>query len=68
MSAATETSMLSCCVCCQAIPVDAALTAEGADYVAYFCGLSCYQRFVTRSANVSETPRPDVDGAISAGP
>ena len=30
----------SCCVCCKEIPLDAAFTPEGAEYVEHFCGLS----------------------------
>ncbi len=33
----------SCCVCCKEIPLDAAFTPEGAEYVEHFCGLECYQ-------------------------
>lgn len=28
----------SCCVCCKEIPLDAAFTPEGAEYVEHFCG------------------------------
>lgn len=68
MNNATDTNELSCCECCKAIPVDAAFTAEGVDYVAHFCGLSCYQRFVARSANVGENPGSDADRLKAAGP
>ena len=37
----------ACCVCCKEIPLDAAFTPEGAEYVEHFCGLECYQRFHT---------------------
>ncbi len=40
----------SCCVCCKEIPLDAAFTPEGAEYVEHFCGLECYQRFAERIA------------------
>lgn len=30
------------------IPLDAAFTPEGAEYVEHFCGLECYQRFGRR--------------------
>lgn len=39
----------SCCVCCRDIPLDAAFTPEGAEYVEHFCGLECYQRFQARA-------------------
>lgn len=45
----------SCCVCCKEIPLDAAFTPEGAEYVEHFCGLECYQRFQARSKAVTET-------------
>lgn len=51
---------ISCCKCCREIPLDAALTAEGAEYVEYFCGLECYQQFLMlaaeRERNISARP------------
>lgn len=40
---------VACCVCCKEIPLDAAFTPEGAEYVEHFCGLECYQRFEARA-------------------
>lgn len=40
---------VACCVCCKEIPLDAAFTPEGAEYVEHFCGLECYQRFQARA-------------------
>ena len=45
----------SCCVCCKEIPLDAAFTPEGAEYVEHFCGLECYQRFQARAKTGNET-------------
>jgi hypothetical protein len=42
---ASDSTTTSCCVCCKEIPLDAAFTPEGAEYVEHFCGLECYQRF-----------------------
>lgn len=42
---ANDPTATSCCVCCKEIPLDAAFTPEGAEYVEHFCGLECYQRF-----------------------
>ncbi|HCL9452788.1 DUF3330 domain-containing protein, partial [Pseudomonas aeruginosa] len=42
-------------VCCKEIPLDAAFTPEGAEYVEHFCGLECYQRFQARAKTGSET-------------
>lgn len=44
-----------CCVCCKEIPLDAAFTPEGAEYVEHFCGLECYQRFQARAGAATET-------------
>lgn len=45
----------ACCVCCKEIPLDAAFTPEGAEYVEHFCGLECYQRFQARAKVAAET-------------
>ncbi len=34
-----------CEECCAEIPLSAAITAEGADYVHYFCGQACYEKW-----------------------
>jgi EAL domain-containing protein (putative c-di-GMP-specific phosphodiesterase class I) len=47
-------AVTSCCVCCKEIPLDAAFTPEGAEYVEHFCGLECYQRFQARAAAGNE--------------
>ncbi|MDW2052640.1 DUF3330 domain-containing protein, partial [Vibrio sp. 977] len=46
---ANDPTATSCCVCCKEIPLDAAFTPEGAEYVEHFCGLECYQRFQARA-------------------
>ncbi len=46
---------IACCVCCKEIPLDAAFTPEGAEYVEHFCGLECYQRFQARAKVAAET-------------
>jgi EAL domain-containing protein (putative c-di-GMP-specific phosphodiesterase class I)/DNA invertase Pin-like site-specific DNA recombinase len=38
---ASDSTTTSCCVCCKEIPLDAAFTPEGAEYVEHFCGLEC---------------------------
>ena len=47
----------ACCVCCKEIPLDAAFTPEGAEYVEHFCGLECYQRF-QREPRARPNPAP----------
>ncbi len=50
-NAPNTASCTTCCVCCKEIPLDAAFTPEGAEYVEHFCGLDCYERF-------GHAPRP----------
>ncbi len=45
----TDQATVACCVCCKEIPLDAAFTPDGAEYVEHFCGLECYQRFQARA-------------------
>lgn len=37
-NAPNTASCTTCCVCCKEIPLDAAFTPEGAEYVEHFCG------------------------------
>lgn len=48
--------IVDCCVCCKEIPLDAAFTPEGAEYVEHFCGLECYQRFQARAWGCEREP------------
>lgn len=42
-----------CDVCHQVIPLSEALVAEATDYVAFFCGLDCYDRWRGRGTRRS---------------
>ncbi len=52
---ANDPTATSCCVCCKEIPLDAAFTPEGAEYVEHFCGLECYRHFQARAKTGNET-------------
>lgn len=39
---------ISCSMCLKEIPLSAALTPQGADYVGHFCGIECYDEFAGR--------------------
>jgi hypothetical protein len=39
-----------CSVCHSEIPLSTAAWREGSDYVAYFCGLECYERWALSPA------------------
>ncbi len=43
------------CVCRREIPLDAAFTPKGAEYVEHFCGLHCYERFLARAHAATES-------------
>ncbi len=36
---------VSCEICLKEIPKSEAKTAEGSDYVLYYCGLDCYEKW-----------------------
>ncbi|KPV40077.1 hypothetical protein AN478_07925 [Thiohalorhabdus denitrificans] len=40
-----EPAKVSCEVCMAEVPHDDAKSMEGSDYVLYFCGLDCYDRW-----------------------
>lgn len=41
--------IVSCDVCRKEVPLSAAFTPEGAEYVEHFCGIECYQQFVAEA-------------------
>ena len=45
---------VSCEVCLKEVPKSEAAMAEARDYVAYFCGLECYQKWIDQRA--AQTP------------
>jgi hypothetical protein len=46
---------VACSVCRQQVPMSEAMNAEASDYVAHFCGLDCFQRWLA----ASRTPGDD---------
>ena len=49
---------VSCSMCRKEIPLSAALTPQGSDYVGYFCGIECYDQFVEqKKSGKPEKPR-----------
>lgn len=41
-----ETEIIECSECLKEIPASEAKSAEGIDYVAHFCGLECYDKWI----------------------
>lgn len=40
-----DVELIACEVCMKELPKSEALVAEATDYVVYFCGLDCYERW-----------------------
>jgi hypothetical protein len=53
-----EPQKVECEVCLKEIPGSEARSAEAVGYVAYFCGLDCYERW---KAGARGESRPDED-------
>ncbi|MDA9271946.1 DUF3330 domain-containing protein [bacterium] len=47
-------NLCDCKTCCLKIPKSAAMTDEGADYVWYFCGINCYEKWLNKQNNSSD--------------
>jgi hypothetical protein len=41
--------MISCDACRKEVPLSAAFTPEGAEYIGHYCGIECYQEFVAEA-------------------
>lgn len=41
----SEDKKISCKICLKEVPLSEAKSAEAVDYVAYFCGLDCYNEW-----------------------
>lgn len=48
---------VSCEICLKEVPRSAAVMAEVREYVAYFCGLECYEKWVEQRAG-EPSPQP----------
>jgi len=51
-----QTPLLSCKVCLKEIPASESQSAEAEDYVLYFCGIECYDRWHRQDADSDPTP------------
>lgn len=41
-----ETETIECSQCLKEVPASEAKNVEGVDYVAHFCGLECYDKWI----------------------
>jgi hypothetical protein len=51
-----EPAHVACEVCLKEIPRSEAAMAEARDYVAYFCGLDCYEKWKSGRAGAQAAP------------
>lgn len=52
-----ECAHVACEVCLKEVPKSEAVIPEAADYVAYFCGLECYQQWRRLSGGSAAQPQ-----------
>ncbi len=49
-----EPDRVACEVCLKEIPISEAKSAEAVDYVQYFCGLECYDKWKKQGGKAGE--------------
>ncbi|MCU0813788.1 MAG: DUF3330 domain-containing protein [Burkholderiaceae bacterium] len=52
-----DAQRVACEVCLKEVPKSEATVAEAADYVAYFCGLDCYQTWQAQARATGDVPK-----------
>ena len=50
---------VACEICLTEVPRSAATMSETRDYVAYFCGLGCYEKWKNQGAPEAPPPEPE---------
>lgn len=45
----TDEVMVACKICLEEVPISEAKSEEASDYVAHFCGLECYDKWLKHS-------------------
>ena len=49
-----EEQLISCKTCLESVPLSESQIAEAEEYVAYFCGLECYDLWIHQQKNEVE--------------
>jgi hypothetical protein len=49
-----EVENISCEMCLKEVPLSEAVSTEGTDYFAYFCGLECYEAWKAQKEKTPE--------------
>ncbi len=50
-----DVERVACEICLKEVPVSEATVPEATDYVVYFCGLDCYERWKRQSRQSAES-------------
>ena len=50
-----DQELISCEVCLKSVPKQDSKSVEADDYVAYFCGLDCFDAWVKKTGDESKT-------------
>jgi len=51
-----EPERVACEICLKEVPQSEATVSEATDYVAYFCGLDCYEKWKSQARNTPAAP------------
>lgn len=49
-----DVERVACEVCLKEVPKSAAIASETTDYVAYFCGLNCYEKWKNQNVKIND--------------
>jgi hypothetical protein len=56
----TTPDYVSCNICLKEVPISEAVIPEASDYVAYYCGVDCYDVWRNQAGNpIQESVMPD---------
>lgn len=48
-----EEERITCEICMKEVPVNEATVPEAADYIIYFCGLECYEKWKSQQEDIN---------------
>ena len=47
---------VACEICLKEVPISEATVREATDYIAYFCGLDCYEKWKSQAGDTAAGP------------
>jgi len=51
-----ELERVACEICLKEVPRSEATVREATDYIAYFCGLDCYEKWMRQTGDIAAGP------------